>query len=496
MELHEYAELDGLALAALVRAGDVEATELVELAIRAIERVDPQLNAVVHRMYERARQQASSPQEGPFTGVPMVVKDSDGAVAGEPYTMSCRFMEGYIADHDAEIIARQRRSGAIFVAKTNLPELAIMGTTEPELRGATLNPWNTAFSVGGSSGGSAALVAAGAVPIGHAGDGGGSIRIPASACGLFGLKPTRGRNPIGPDLGEGWGGYVQMHLVSRSVRDSAAMLDATHGPEAGAPYADPPVERPFLEEVGRPPGKLRIAFTTASLFGRTTHPDSVAAVQDAARLLEDLGHTVEEARPTFDRDALVRAYLTQVAAATAAVVDECARLTGRKPDPSRFEPATWFLNQLGRTLSALDLQRAREDAFLTHRALAPFFEKYDLFLTSTMAHPPPRIGELALKRHERLGLAVLRRVPVAAAMRKLLDDLADESLEKTGNTMLFNQTGQPAISVPLYWNSDDLPIGVQLAGRFAEEGLLLRVAAQLEEARPWNRRRPRIWAGS
>ena len=289
---------DATALAERVRKGEVHPTELVEQAISATEKVNPQLNAIVHKMYDKARAAAKGPlPEGPFRGVPFVVKDLDGWLAGEPYTQSSRMSKDFVPPVDAEIIARMKQTGVVIVGKTNTPELGLLGVTEPELRGPARNPWNPDHTPGGSSGGTAALVASRAVPFGHGGDGGGSIRIPASACGLFGLKPTRGRNPLGPRAGEGWGGYVQQGVLTRSVRDCATMLDATQGPHAGAPYAAPPRERPYVEEIRRAPRKLRIAFSTGSLYGRETHADVKAAVNDAAALCASLGHELEETSP-------------------------------------------------------------------------------------------------------------------------------------------------------------------------------------------------------
>ncbi|WP_257460954.1 amidase [Archangium lipolyticum] len=497
MAIQGYDALDATALAELVRKKELHPSELVEETISRIESVNPKLNAVVHEMYDQARKTAAGAlPEGPFTGVPFVVKDLDGYVAGVPYTGSCRALLNFVPDHDSELIARFRRAGVILVAKTNTPELGILGTTEPALRGPTRNPWNPEHSTGGSSGGSAACVAARVVPMAHAGDGGGSIRIPASACGLFGLKPTRARNPLGPIIGESWGGYVQQHVLTRSVRDSAAMLDATHGADPGAPYAAPPPARPFLQEVGTPPGRLRIAFSTGSLFGKNVHPDCVAAVKDAAKLCQELGHEVIEDAPRLDWGELVRAYLVNIAANVTVDLEEISRKTGKALDANDFEPSTWALGQLGGILSAADLQRSRNATHHASRKVAAFFERYDLFLDATLAYPPVRIGELALKPTELAALAVLRRVPVKPAFLRMLDELAASSLERTPNTQLFNQTGQPAMSVPLYWNAAELPIGVQFAGRFGDEATLFRLAAQLEQARPWAGRTPLVSAGS
>jgi amidase len=492
--VNDYAACDATELAARVRRGEVRPIELIEIAIASIEAVNPALNAVMHPMYEAARAAARDLPDGPFRGVPMVVKDHDGFVKGEPYTAGTRFLEGFVPGHDSEAIARLRRAGLVFVAKTNLPELAILGTTEGRLKGPARNPWNPEHSTGGSSGGSAALVAARAVPLGHGGDGGGSLRIPASACGLIGFKTTRGRVTQAPDYGEGWGGYVSWGCLTRSVRDAAALIDVMAGPAPGDPYSAPPLERPLAEEVGAHVGRLRVAFTAGSLFGKGTHPEARAAVESAARLLVDLGHEVEEARPEFDRALLVRAYLTQVAAGVAVDMKDMSRWVGRKPSAAYFEPSTWFLYQIGRKLSAADLQQARDVAQAAGRSLAAFFSRYDLFVTPTLAYPPIRLGELALKPVEAAALAALRAVPLGAALRAILAKLADESLERTPNTQLFNQTGQPAISLPLHQTQDGLPVGVQLAARYAEDALLVRVASQIEEARPWKDRRPKIVA--
>jgi len=491
------AGLDATALAQRVRSRAVSPRELVESAIAAIERVNPTLNAVVHRMYERARAVASDPArlpDGPFRGVPFVVKDLDGAVAGEPYTMSSRHLERYVPDRDSEVIARIKRTGVVIVAKTNTPEFGIVAVTEPELRGATRNPWDPDRTPGGSSGGTAALVASRAIAMGHGGDGGGSIRIPASACGLFGLKTTRARNPVGPDHGEVWGGYVQPGVLTRSVRDSAAMIDAMQGPEPGAPYQVLAPGRPYVEEVRTPPGRLRVAFSKGSLYGRTIHPDCVSAVESAAKLLADLGHDVSEAAPSFNRDEMVAAYFVQLAVGVATAIEEAARLTGRRARPHGFEAPTWFLGQVGRKLTALDLERSRASCMRLGRSLARFFDDHDVFLCATVAYPPPKIGELSLPLIQRLGLAALRALPSKAVLDTALSELGSRMLERTPNTMMFNQTGQPAMSVPLHWSAAGLPVGVQFAARFGDEATLFRLAAQLEAARPWAARTPPVCA--
>lgn len=476
-------------------AGEIVGSELVERSIAAIEQVNPQLNAVVHPMFESARERARGVLEGPFAGVPMVVKDFDGFVRGEPFTASTRFLEGFVPDHDSEAIARLRRAGFVFLAKTNLPELAILGTSESEWRGPVHNPWDLAHSAGGSSGGSAALVAAGAVPVAHGGDGGGSLRIPASANGLVGLKASRGRIPLGPEMGEGWGGYVQWGVLTRSVRDSAAMLDCMAGPMPGDPYAAPALARPLLQEVGADPGRLRIGLVTGSIFGKETDPECAEAARKAGAALAAMGHEVDEARLPIDRDTLARAYLVQVGVGVAAEIEEMARWTGRRPSADQFEASTWFLLQVGATMSGLELQQARDAAQEAGRRMASFHQQYDLFLGPTLAHPPVKLGQLALKPAERFGLAVLRALPLRPALRAVLAQLAADSFERTPNTQLFNQTGQPAISLPLHQSAAGLPIGVQLAAAMGREDLLIQVSAQLEQAMPWGERRPGVWAG-
>jgi amidase len=491
----EYESCDGLALAELVRRGEVHPRELLAAAIARIEARNPALNAVVHTMFERALAQAEAPlPDGPFKGVPLLLKDLMAAVAGEPLTSACRFLADFVPDHDTELVRRLRAAGFVFAGRTNTPELGLLGVTEPELFGPTRNPWNTEHTPGGSSGGAAAAVAAGMVPIGHGGDGGGSLRIPASCCGLFGLKPTRGRNPLGPDIAESWSGLVQEHAVTRSVRDSAALLDATCGPDTGAPYFAPAPERPFSEEVGAEPGRLRVGFTADSLFGEATHADCRAAVEDAARLLADLGHEVEEARPEFDKVELRRAYLSIVTVGTARAIEMAARVVRRRPRARFFEPETWFVATIGRGMGACEYQAAIDRMQAQTRRVATFFVDHDLLLTPTLAYPPARIGAFAPNAAQKASLALMRALPLKPLLERALDQLAEEALEATANTMLFNMTGQPAMSVPLFWNEEGLPVGSQLVARYGEEGLLFRVAAQLERARPWRTRRPAVAA--
>ncbi|MBA2538071.1 MAG: amidase, partial [Deltaproteobacteria bacterium] len=385
-----------------------------------------------------------------------------------------------------------KATGVVIVGKTNTSELGLLGVTEPEMRGPTRNPWSLDHTPCGSSGGTAAIVASRAVTMGHGGDGGGSIRIPSSACGLFGLKPTRARNPLGPNLSESWGGYVQPGVLTISVRDCAAMLDATQGPEPGAIYAAPPREHPYIEEIRKVPRKLRIGFSTGAQLGHGTHVDVQAAVKDAAALCASLGHSVEETSLPLDRDALVAAYFAQVCVGAAASIDQTAVWVGRKPTPADFEPTTWLLATIGRKLPAMDLQRSRDTCHATSRALGKFFQTYDVFLDGTLAYPPMKIGQLALKPAERIALSALRVVSPKIVLDKLLATMGANALDKTPNTQVANQTGVPAMSVPLYWNAAGLPIGVQFMAPLGDEATLFQLAAQLEKARPWVGRIPPI----
>jgi amidase len=492
LPLPEYDHLDAVGLAALVARGEVSATEVLEAALARADLRDPALNAIVARFDAEARRRAAgSLPPGPLSGVPFLLKDLMTPRRGWPIRAASRLLgDGWVPDFDSEVVRRLEAAGVVLFGHTSAPELGILSHTEPVLHGPCRNPWNLAHTPGGSSGGSAAAVSARIVPAAHGNDGGGSIRIPASACGLVGLKPTRGRVSVGPWMGEAWGGLTVEGVLTRTVRDAAAFLDVLAGPAPGDPYAAPPPARPWSEESGAPPGRLRIAFTEAPLFARTTHPECARAVRDAAALLAGLGHEVVEARPAFDRDALVRAYLYVVAAGVAHEVALFARLSGRAPGPATLEPETLGLWAAGRALTSADYLAAQEHARAVAREVAAFMGRHDVFLTATTARPAVKVGELAPTRLEALGVRLLAAAPVRALVDRTFSEIGDRSFEATGNTMLFNQTGQPAVSLPLHWTADGLPAGVQLAGRFGDEATLLRLAAQLEAARPWAGRTP------
>jgi amidase len=499
LAIAEYGNLDGLALAELVRRGQVSPGELLEEAIARAERVNPRINAIVAPLYDQARREAAAlpASDGPFRGLPLLLKDLDAALAGVPLTAASRYLANYRPARDATIVQRFRRAGAIVFGKTNLPELGITPFTESKLFGPARNPWNLALSPGGSSGGAAAAVAAGIVPLAHANDGGGSIRIPASCCGLFGLKPTRGRTPVGPDDTQLWSGFAIAHVVSRSVRDSAAMLDAIAGPEPTSPYWAPPAARPFLAEVGAPPGRLRVALTKRPFVTSVRpHADCAAAADDAARLLADLGHHVEEVDHDIDSDGFARDFFVLVAVEIAALIAHVAEGMGRRPRRGEIETSTAITATVGRQQTAVRAATARRRLEAAVRAVQATYEKFDLVLSPTLGLPPPVIGTLAPRGAEAFGhdvlvalhLGFLLRLPgvVEAAVRRVFAFIPF--------TPLANISGEPAMTVPLAWNGDGLPIGVQLQARFGDEATLFRVAAQLEAARPWADRRPPIHA--
>jgi len=430
-------------------------------------------------MYDSARDAAREADThrtpAPFRGVPFMLKDLLANCSGVPTTCASRFLDGIPANHDSELVLRFRRAGLISIGKTNCSELGLIPTTEPHLHGACRNPWNTDRSPGGSSGGSAAAVAAGIVPVAHASDGGGSIRIPASCCGLVGMKPTRARNTLAPLIGDLMNGLIVEHAVSRSVRDSAAILDCTAGPGIGDPYVAPPPERPYLEEVSRDPGRLRVATWPRNIRGGEVDPECRKAIENTTSLLIELGHEVEEAAPPIDADMITDAFLTIWTAGAAATIDLLQLSAGRKATREFFEPLTWAAYEHGQAISAADYQRAVSLTQLASRQIAAFFERYDAWFSSTLDRPPLPLG--SIDGHE-----------------TNIDNVFAPIAEYLNFTPIFNATGQPAISLPLHWTPCGLPIGVQIAGRFGDEGLLFRLASQLERARPWRDRRPPIWS--
>ena len=478
----ELARLDATGQAELVARKEVTAVELVEAAIERIERLNPRLNAVVTPMYEQALEIARADSSAigeetsaPFPSVPFLLKDLQAAYAGVRMTAGSAMLRDFVPDHDTELVARLKRAGLIVLGKTNTPEFGILPTTEPDLFGPTRNPWDTERTTGGSSGGAAAAVASGMVPMAHANDGGGSIRIPASCCGVFGLKPTRARNPLGPDIGDWMGGLVAEHAVTRSVRDSAALLDSTSGPDVGDPYWAPPNSSPFLKAVGEPPGRLSIGFTTVAPSGVPIHADCVEAVRDAARLLAELGHDVREATLKLDGELITQAFEAVWAVGVAAAMDGAALVSGQAPQPQSVERLSWALYEMGQRVSGPRYALAQAALQRVAREIARLMLGWDVLLMPTLAEPPLPLGTFQPTAED----------PLHGFRRAFLF---------VPNTYLFNVTGQPAMSVPLYWNAQGLPVGTHFIGRFGDEATLFRLAAQLEAARPWTHRKPPVSA--
>ncbi len=479
--MSELARLDATGQAQLVRDGEVSAAELVESAIGRVQAVNPELNAVITELFEKASATASGPlPDGPFKGVPMMLKDLACHSAGDPFHEGMAFLRRlrWTESEDQYLAGRFRDAGFVFLGKTNTPELGILPTTEPEAYGPTRNPWDLERSPGGSSGGSAAAVAAGLVPVAHANDGGGSIRIPASHCGLVGLKPSRGRVSLGPDFGDVISGLVAEHVVCRSVRDSAGVLDAICGTMPGDPYAAPDRRRPYSEELGTDPGRLRIGIMTTPPGGQfETHPDCIAAAQEVARMLEQLGHTVEQSHPAGVEDPeYIPSFLLRWTAGTAWSIKYWEGKTGRTIGSGDVEPSTWALAELGRSHSAADYLRAVEYHQRVTRRIADWWQQgFDLLLTPTTGEPATPLGTFAADTDNPVA-PIMRSVPLAAF------------------TAMFNTTGQPAISLPLHRTAEGLPVGAQLVASYGREDLLIAVAAQLEQAYPWAEHWPALVA--
>jgi amidase len=472
----ELSNLDATAQAELVRKKEVKSIELVEAVIDLIEKINPQINAVVTKMYDEARDVAKTePRPAPFAGVPFLLKDLLAAYKGVPMSSGSKYLKDFEPNQDSELVARFRRAGLIVVGKTNTPELGILPTTEPELFGAARNPWNPEHTTGGSSGGSAAAVAAGIVPMAHANDGGGSIRIPASCCGVFGLKPTRARNPLGPNFGDIFSGLVVEHAVSRSVRDSAALLDATSGYALGDPYCAPAPARPFIKEVGANPGKLRIAFFSEAPLGTPVQDDCVAAVEDATKLLGDLGHETVNAAPEINGEMMWKSFMAIWAAGVTWSIQSMGYVMGRMPAEGELEPGTVALDEMGKKVTASEYLLSVQYFHILARRIAEFMEDYDVLLTPTLGSAPLKLGSFAPTPED-----VMAGMHVAT--------------EFVPFTPICNATGQPAMSVPLYWNAEGLPVGTHFIGRYGDEATLYRLAAQLEQARPWAKRRPLVSA--
>jgi len=470
----EYGNYDALGLAELIAQKQIKPEEALEAAIERIEATNPKINAVVQKQYDDARAAiAAGLPNGPLRGVPYLLKDLYTWQKGARVGNGSRIYDAFVADHDFTLVERYKAAGLVILGRTNTPEFGLNAATEPVVNGPTRNPWNLGRSAGGSSGGGAAAVAAGMVPAAHGTDGGGSIRIPAANCGLFGLKPNRARNPAGPDVGEGWSGLACGHAITRTVRDSAAFLDVSSGPAAGDPYWAPPPSRPFLLEVGDEPGKLRIAVMKKAVGGVPVHPECIKGVESVAKLCADLGHHVVEAAPDFDFAALRWAMGVIIAANLRNALDYRLEILKREQRQGDVERITELWAEQARKLTARDYARAIVIVHGVGRRFGAFFRDHDLLLSPTLAEPPLPLGATDMMGNdlEAYNERLFRLIPF---------------------TPPFNVSGGPAASLPLHWTADGLPVGIQLGADFGNEALLFRIAAQLEGARPWKDKRPPI----
>ncbi|MGB0921625.1 MAG: amidase [Alphaproteobacteria bacterium] len=472
--MQDYEKYDALGLAELVAKGEVTPDELLDEAIARTEHLNPKLNAVVSKWYDEARAdiKAGLP-DGPFKGVPFLLKDLNLYWEGRRTTNGSALFKDYIADHTSTLVQRYRDAGFVIFGQTNSPELGLTPSTEPRLHGPTRNPWNLDHTPGGSSGGASAAVSAGILPMANASDGGGSIRIPAACCGLFGLKPTRARTPVGPMQGEGWAGCSISHAVSWSVRDSAALLDATHGPSPGDPYFAPAFDGSFLDASKRDPGKLKIAYSTEALNGVETDKNCKNLIIESLELMLSLGHEVEEAQPPVSAE--------EIGAAQMAIIGTSARMTfelraeqlGRELTQDDVELIPWLMIENAKTLPTTAYPKAVRTIHQLGRTMAQFLDKYDVFMTPTLGRPPVELGHLDM-------------------MNPDPGDYMSTLASFVNYCGYANMSGQPAMSLPLGHAENGLPIGVMVTGRFGDDDLLLSLAGQIERAAPWAGRRPEI----
>jgi amidase len=492
MGFREYGDYDALGLAELVRSAQVSPTELLDEALARTAAVNPKINAVIHLMEARAREAiAAGLPEGPFRGVPFLIKDLMTAFAGEPMRRGSRLFKDYVPAHDEELTRRYRRAGLVIFGKTNTPEFGVTNVTEPELFGPTRNPWNLERTSSGSSGGSAAAVAARIVPAANANDGGGSIRTPASNCALVGLKPSRGRNPTGPTAPDEWFGLIGEHAVTRTVRDSAALLDATCGDYPQQLMKLPAPERPYLEETGRDAGRLRIGFSFDPGLAKVLHPENRAALESTTSRLSALGHELVEVRLPLQTESFIANYASLVSADVAADLRMAKSMVGREATSDDVELATWILAKMGEAQSAADLTEALWGMQVFSRQWLGWSSAFDVLLTPTVGVPPLPIGAYKLSTMQKQGLKLLMALPASALLsqRDKVIEAFVAPFEAAPYTMVANVTGQPSLSLPLHWTADGLPMGMLFTARTGDEATLFRLAAQLEQAMPWRDRR-------
>jgi len=485
--MFDYKQYDGLGLAELIQKGEVKPEEVQEMAIQEIEQKNGKLNAVIHRIYDQPQEEDLVQSKGIFAGVPVLTKDISQEIKGQPISSGSKVLSNFIADQDSEFVRQLRDTGVVILGQTNVPEFALMGITEPVFYGASRNPWNTDYTPGGSSGGSAAAVASGMVPIAGANDGGGSIRIPAAFCGLFGLKPTRGRTPVGPTRGRVWQGASVDHILSRTVRDSAAMLDQYHYDRASA-FIAPPYNGSYLEasqtSISRP---LKIAFTTNSPLGSTVDDECKEAVNKTVKLLESMGHHVIEQEAPIDGKSLASNYMMLYFAEVAATLTALEEVIGRKVRFQDVEPTTWILSLLGKAVSAEEFLTSLKFWDQAAIQMENFHDDYDLYITPTTAYPPSSIGELDQTQFEKMLIRTIGGLGLGGVLKKtgFVDKIAYKSLERTPFTQLANLTGQPAMTLPMHLTKNGLPCGVHVMARRGGEDLLLQLAGELENSGSW-----------
>jgi amidase len=492
----EYESFDAVGLANLVQRGVVSPAELLQAAIERAELWNPAINAINYKMYDHARSTIRNDLPlGPFHGVPFLIKDLLADYAGAPLSSGSRFTQNWVPQRDSELVRRIRQAGLVVFGKTNVPEFGLNFVTEPALFGPTCNPWNLARSPGGSSGGSAAAVAAGIVPMAHGNDGAGSIRIPASYCGLFGLKPSRGRTATGSDIMRMWESMVVENVLSRSVRDSAAMLDVLSGPELGSSVSLPKPDGSFLQRLNKPVSKLQIGFTDQPFFSGHVNSEMAGYLDKAGRLCQDLGHSVEPVSLKINSAEVARAYIIVISGEIAASIKRFSDALGHKPNRRDLERQTAVVCHIGEHMSAADFAWASHVLDNASRHMAGFFKDYDVLMTPTMPSEPPLIGECAPSFFEQSLLEILTYVPFSSLLHKAIEHAATRNFSFYPFTPIFNISGQPAMSVPLYWDKQGLPVGIQFAGKTGDEATLLQLAHQLEQALPWMDKKPVLVAG-
>lgn len=490
--LKDYANYDALGLAQLIKNKDISPSELLQTAIAQTEQQNPSINAVITKLYEHGQQQIEQGlPEGPFSGVPFLLKDLLGSLAGTPLSNGSAAYKGNISPSDSELVKRYKSSGVVIFGKTSTPEFGLMGVTEPKAFGPCRNPWNLNHTPGGSSGGSGAAIAAGIVPMASGGDGGGSIRIPAACCGLFGLKPSRGRTPTGPYFTELWDGAAAEHVLTRSVRDSAAMLDVISGPDSSSPY--PVVKKSgYLKCLDTQVRPLKIGYSVQSFFDRPVTDDAIKAVQHTVQLLESLGHTVEAVQPYINAEDLLDSYLTMYYGHVAADMEFAAKLLNTNFSNLDVEDTTKLMGYFGKKTSAERFVTAKRRWNDFSQSMYALHQEYDLLLTPTLGSEPVQVGAFDLSLINKIGTKLVNALSLQNLLLKsgVTKKLALDNLEKLPFTQLANLTGQPAMSVPLYWTQSGLPLGSQFIAPQGDEVTLFQLARQLEQAQPWFNRTP------